>query len=172
MNADKSKPEPAPASMDVTPEKWAQLAQGSAAYREYLTAQSVTAHAAAQALGLGGTDFFGLNLIALAGPMTAGELATRTGLTTGAATRLIDRLERSGFVRRTTDPADRRKVVVEEAPDPSGRVQAVLEPHRTRMAEVFVDYTPDQLEVLFDYFARATTALRKAAQDLGERPAG
>ncbi|GAB3210828.1 MarR family transcriptional regulator [Nocardia tengchongensis] len=142
------------------------LSQGSAAYREYLTAQAVAAHVTAQALGLGPTDFFGLNLIALAGSMTAGELAERTGLSTGAVTRLIDRLERAGYVRRAPDPADRRKVVVEPTPDPDGRIDAVLAPQRTRMGEVFADFEPRQLVVLFDYFARAAIALRQTAHDL------
>ncbi|MFJ9363341.1 MarR family winged helix-turn-helix transcriptional regulator [Nocardia sp. NPDC101769] len=150
-------------------DKYTPLSQGSAAFREYLTAQAVVAHVTAQALGLGPTDFFGLNLIALAGSMTAGELADRTGLSTGAVTRLVDRLERAGYVRRVPDPADRRKVVIEPAPDPDGRIDAVLAPQRTRMAEMFADYGPQQLEVLFDYFARAATALRETAHQL-QRP--
>ena len=47
------------------------------------------------------------------GPITAGELAERTGLTTGAITGVIDRLEKAGFVRRVKDPDDRRRVIIE-----------------------------------------------------------
>jgi DNA-binding MarR family transcriptional regulator len=48
----------------------------------------------------------------LNGPATAGQLATWTGLTTGAITAMLDRLEKAGFVRREPHPDDRRKVVV------------------------------------------------------------
>ncbi|MGW4248905.1 MarR family winged helix-turn-helix transcriptional regulator [Nocardia sp. NPDC004722] len=139
-------------------------------YREYVTAQAVIAQAAASALGLGATDFFALNLIALAGSLTAGELASRTGLSTGAVTRLIDRLERGGFVRRVPDATDRRKVLVVSIPDSDGRIEAVVGPPRDRLAEMFADYGPEQLEVLFDYFTRATVALREAAHDMLDRP--
>ncbi len=165
MDADKSKSPPGPPST-APPDRWALLSQGSAAYREYLSAQSVVAHLTAQALGLGATDFFCLNLIALTGSMTAGALAAQTGLSTGAATRLIDRLEQTGYVRRVSDPTDRRKVVVEPAPDPDGRIDAVLAPQRMRMAEAFAEYEPAQLEVLFDYFTRTTATLRTVAREL------
>ena len=51
------------------------------------------------------------------GGLTAGELAREAGLTTGAVTGVIDRLERVGYARRGPDPADRRKVVVEVTPE-------------------------------------------------------
>ncbi|MEC3952030.1 MarR family transcriptional regulator [Nocardia sp. CDC153] len=139
---------------------------GSTVYREYLTAQIVVGQATAQALKLGATDFFGLNLIALSGSLTAGELAAKTGLSTGAATRLIDRLEQTHYVRRVRDPHDRRKVIIE--PDPSRRAElaAALEPLRVQMAEVFARYDPAALDILFDYFTEATRVLRNAAQDL------
>lgn len=171
MNTDKSRAarrDSSTAGQESGPDPRALLERGSVAYREYLSAQAVAAQAVASALGLGSTDFFGLNLIALAGTLTAGELAARTGLSTGAATRLIDRLEQAGFVRRVPDPADRRKVLVESVPDADGRIAAAIRPHRARMAEAFAEYRPEQLEVLFDYFARATVALRAAAGDLRE----
>jgi DNA-binding MarR family transcriptional regulator len=74
---------------------------------------------AAERMGLGGTDHKALTLIDQHGPMTAGELATLTGLTTGAITNVIDRLERAGYVERTKDARDRRKVVVVARPSPN-----------------------------------------------------
>src|SRR5881296_3860142 len=60
------------------------------------------------------------------GAATAGRLAELTGLTSGAVTRVIDRLEQAGYVRRVTDPADRRRVVVEVVPEKVAAVQSAL----------------------------------------------
>src|ERR1700744_359744 len=65
--------------------------------------------AVASRLGIASSDLECLDIVVLRGPVTAGELATATGLTTGAITGVIDRLEQAGFVRRTRDAADRRK---------------------------------------------------------------
>jgi DNA-binding MarR family transcriptional regulator len=65
-------------------------------------------------LGVSPTDLECLNLVATGGDVTAGALAARTGLTTGAITGAIDRLERAGLVERRKDYADRRKVLVAE----------------------------------------------------------
>ncbi|MGA2266040.1 MAG: hypothetical protein ABSH10_06365, partial [Phycisphaerae bacterium] len=53
------------------------LAAGSAAYREYVTAEILSGHATAEAIGLSATDFYTLNVLALSGPLTAGRLAQR-----------------------------------------------------------------------------------------------
>ena len=71
---------------------------------------------AADALGLSRTDLECVSIIQRRGGVTAGELATESGLTTGAVTGVIDRLERAGYASRAPDPADRRKVIVEVTP--------------------------------------------------------
>ena len=68
----------------------------------------------ASQLGVSTTDLECLNLVAAGGDVTAGTLATGTGLTTGAITGAIDRLERAGLVERRRDDVDRRKVIVAE----------------------------------------------------------
>jgi DNA-binding MarR family transcriptional regulator len=71
-------------------------------------------HAAvAEQLGLGATEEKTLFLLRGYGPLTAGEIAQRTGLTTPSVTSLLDRLESKGFVRRVRDTRDRRRVIVE-----------------------------------------------------------
>ena len=69
--------------------------------------------AVADQLGMAAVDVDTLAILATSGPVTAGRLAELIGLTTGAVTRMIDRLEQAGYVRRTSDPSDRRRVVVE-----------------------------------------------------------
>ncbi|MFG2048267.1 MarR family winged helix-turn-helix transcriptional regulator [Micromonospora sp. NPDC048935] len=132
---------------------------------------SVTAHtqAAADAAGLHTTDWAALSVLNLAGRLASGELAERTGLTTGATTRLIDRLERAGHVRRTADPADRRRVLVE--PVPTLDVDTIVGPARQRLGELFQQYRPEELAVLFDYFDRAADALLTATREVRARAA-
>ncbi|POX56908.1 MarR family transcriptional regulator [Streptomyces sp. Ru71] len=122
-------------------------------------------HASARACELGATDLYALNILQLTGPMSPGELSERTGLTTGPTTRLIDRLEQAGYVRRAPDPEDRRKVIVEPVGNPAALDRAMA-PARERIGEILAGYTPDQLSVLFDYFTRATRAYHDAAEEL------
>lgn len=143
------------------------LRAGEPAFREFLTAVILHGQAAAEAAGLGATDFYALNLLGALGPLTAGELAHRTGLTSGATTRLIDRLEQRGHVQRVADSADRRRVRIELAADQAARNADTVAPARQHLAEVFNTYTADQLDVLFDFFTRATAAFRAAG---GETP--
>jgi DNA-binding MarR family transcriptional regulator len=146
-----------------------QLREGSVAYRQYVSAEALSGHATAAAIGLNATDFFCLNLLSLAGALTAGQLAQRTGLTTGAATRMIDRLESAGFVRRDRDPTDRRQVVVQVTGGREKELDAVLEPVRRRMYAVFRRYDSEQVGVLFDYFTHAAPALLAAVEELRHR---
>ncbi|MFI6594748.1 MarR family winged helix-turn-helix transcriptional regulator [Nonomuraea sp. NPDC050536] len=134
-------------------------------FRRYLSAMVLNSLATAEAAGLNATDYYALNLLDLAGPLTSGELATRTGLTTGATTRLIDRLEKAGCVRRVLDPADRRKVIVESVGAPPG-LDKVLEGTRRRLGEVLMSYGEEQRGVLFDYFGRASEAYQEATDEL------
>src|SRR5919204_5347290 len=71
---------------------------------------------AAEVLGVNRTDLHCLNAIENADGLTAGELATETGLTSGAVTGVIDRLERAGYARRVPDPTDRRRVKLDVTP--------------------------------------------------------
>ncbi|MFF4550059.1 MarR family winged helix-turn-helix transcriptional regulator [Streptomyces sp. NPDC001406] len=134
-------------------------------YRRYLSAVMLHGHASARACDLGATDLYGLNILQLTGPMTPGELGTRTGLTTGPTTRLIDRLEQAGYVRRVPSPDDRRKVIVEPVGKPAD-LDRVMAPARQKIGEILGDYSPEQLDVLFDYFTRAATAYQAAAEQL------
>jgi DNA-binding MarR family transcriptional regulator len=142
-------------------------ADASTVYRRYLSAVILHGQASAEAMGLNATDMYALNCLELAGPMTSGELAERTGLTTGATTRLIDRLERGGHVRRTTDPADRRKVIIElVSTSDSKTIGRAVGPARRLVGEIIQGYGKRELDVLFDYFERAAAAYEEATREL------
>jgi DNA-binding MarR family transcriptional regulator len=87
------------------------------AFRASGNQDSAFENLAAERLGVNRTDLHCLNAIENAGGLTAGELAGEAGLTSGAVTGVIDRLERAGFARRVPDPADRRRVKVEVTPE-------------------------------------------------------
>src|SRR5271157_5057901 len=87
------------------------------AFRQLATATVMFHQAIADRLGMHVTDHKCLDILVQTGPIPAGALAERTGLTTGAITGVIDRLEKAGFVRRIKDPDDRRRVVIEPFAD-------------------------------------------------------
>jgi DNA-binding MarR family transcriptional regulator len=86
------------------------------AVRAYQTAVDNFDQAMADHIGINRTDARCVDLIDQAGGMTAGELAKAAGLTTGAVTAVVDRLEAAGVARRVADPADRRRVRIEVTP--------------------------------------------------------
>lgn len=116
--------------------------------------------AAAAKYGLGITDMKALGALTQEGPMTAGQIAKRLSLTSGAVTSLIDRLERRDFVRRAPDSNDRRKVIV----IPNLETLASGENVYLSMGEAFnrlyETYTTEQLEFLAHYL-QASIELNK-----------
>ena len=125
--------------------------------------------AAAERLGLNSTDLECLGVIA-SGPATAGELAQATGLTTGAITGVIDRLEHAGFARREHDKVDRRKVRVRAQPEALQRTAPIFEPMRRASAEVLARYGDAELALILDFLTRAQAASVKVVAGLRKLP--
>jgi DNA-binding MarR family transcriptional regulator len=133
-------------------------------FRRYLDAAGLNGVALAEAAGLGTTDWYALSVLERHGPLTSGALAERTGLTTGATTRLIDRLAHAGHARRTTDPADRRRVLVEQVP--ALDIDALVGPARRHLGAVIESYSDQEIDVLLDFFERAAPALHAATAEI------
>ena len=131
--------------------------------------KTVFLHAAvADHLGLGLTDHKCVDLLVQGGPMTAGELAVKARLTTGAITGVIDRLERAGYVVRAADPADRRRVVVEPVREKlMSDFGPVFEGIARATASLLEKYTEDQLELILDFLKRAADLCDEEAERLG-----
>jgi DNA-binding MarR family transcriptional regulator len=129
-----------------------------------LSTETVLLHQAiADRLGLNPTDHKCLGLLVDAGrPVTPGELATLTGLTTGAVTGVVDRLEAAGFVRRTRDPEDRRKVGIEVVFERVKRqVLPVFEQLARRMGVVAGAYKPREIETIADFLEKGIEVSRE-----------
>jgi DNA-binding MarR family transcriptional regulator len=154
----------------------AELVEGLLLGGRALSAATIMFHqAVADRLGLNPTDHKCADLLLTRGPLTAGELAELTGLTTGAITGVIDRLERGGFVRREDDPADRRRVIVRAVPKRLREIGRLFEDLAARMAELCGRYTAEELAVILDYMTRchdalhaATLALRRPGRKRGK----
>jgi DNA-binding MarR family transcriptional regulator len=123
-------------------------------------------------LGLSESDIDALELLIDSGAATAGKLAEVMGLTTGAVTRVIDRLEQAGYVRRTSDPADRRRVVVEVVPARVATVQSLLESLERASAEEVDRYSPEQLALIGDFLSRMADLTQTEAARLRASPEG
>jgi DNA-binding MarR family transcriptional regulator len=122
--------------------------------------------AVAQALGINRTDMRCLDVLEReGGSVPAGRLAEATGLTSGAMTTAIDRLERGGFVRRMHDPHDRRRVLVELTPRAGSSAGDLYIEHANEAERLYRRYSEAQLETVLE-FVRASRELneRRAAE--------
>ena len=113
-------------------------------------------NAVAQRVGLGASDSQMLSLLNLHGPLTPGRLAELTGLTTGTATGVIDRLERGGFVRRERDVTDRRKVLVTPVAEAMSALSEHYREHGEHLDAVLRRRDAAQLRVIADFLAELT----------------
>jgi DNA-binding MarR family transcriptional regulator len=117
-------------------------------------------------LGLSESDVEALEMLIEDGAATAGRLAEVMGLTTGAVTRMVDRLEQAGYVRRVADPADRRRVVVEPVPEKVAAVRELIDTVGTAAAREIGRYSPEQLELINDFLERMAETTRTERERL------
>jgi DNA-binding MarR family transcriptional regulator len=127
--------------------------------------------AVAEKFGMNVTDSRALSSLQLKGRMTAGELADATGLTTGAVTAIIDRLEAAGWVRREADPEDRRKVIIRLLHDDTrdSAMAAHYGPMAERLRAVLSKYNEDELRLLEDFANQAVEFMREETVRLREK---
>lgn len=117
------------------------------------------------------TELKTLDLFNIYGPMTPGRLADLTGLTSGGVTRLIDRLERAGYVRREPDPADRRRIILHpQLPESEDRVSPLYRPALDRLAKMLEKYGDRELELILDYIQSARQVFEEEIVRIRERP--
>jgi DNA-binding MarR family transcriptional regulator len=138
-------------------------------YRAATSMDAAFDRAAAAGLGVSATDLHCLNIVENRNGLTAGELAAESGLTTGAVTAVIDRLERAGFARRAADPRDRRKVKIEVTPAFYERAAEVWGPlaedWRRRLAARF---TSAELKTITAFLATAEELTARHADRVRE----
>ncbi|GAA2608997.1 MarR family winged helix-turn-helix transcriptional regulator [Streptomyces axinellae] len=141
-------------------------------YREARTAatrQALVDQAVAARLGIGSTDLLCLGVLDHAGPVTAGRLAELTGLTTGAVTGVVDRLEQAGFARRAKDPDDRRKVIIHPQDAQRERTGELYTPVLDALDAWCAAHTEEELETVLDYLRSFSGSLPGLAEGLRQR---
>lgn len=131
--------------------------------RELGEAAGLLEQVMADRLGLARTDLVVASLLAVHGAQSAGELADATGLTTGAVTGCLDRLERVGLARRSADPGDRRRVIVTLRLERLGPVMAMNAPLHLALHALDAELTPAQRHMVSDYVGRAASHFRTEA---------
>ena len=107
--------------------------------------------AVADAVGLNRTDMRCIDYLQREGSVTAGALAEATGLTSGAMTVALDRLERSGYARRVRDGADRRRVLVELTPKLAAHASAFYSQHQAEAERLYQRYNVEQMQLLLEF---------------------
>jgi len=102
-------------------------------------------------LGLNRTDTRCLDIIERLDGVSAGRLASEAGLSTGAVTTVLDRLERAGYARRVQDPGDRRRVLVELTPAARRELQQLYAPLTNATMRQLEGYTTDEVSLVRDF---------------------
>lgn len=120
------------------------------AVRENQTATDLFDEALSQFLGINRTDGRCLDIIDRLGRVSAGQLAIESGLTTGAVTAVIDRLEKAGYVARARDTLDRRKVWVETTESMRTITAHIFSLHES-IGSIMARFTPDQLKAIMEF---------------------
>lgn len=130
--------------------------------------QTVLLHSAVAArLGIAVTDFNCINLLSMEGPLPAGTLADRLGLTRGGAvTAMIDRLETAGYVRRRRDETDRRRVLVELDPDAAQRIAPMFASLGAALDDHVDPYSAGDLRLLLDFVSGVNARVADATAQL------
>ena len=127
-----------------------------AAVREYGIHLTLFRNAMSEGAGLNATDMECLRLLFLRGIASPSELARHTGLTSGAATAMLDRLEKAGLIERRPNPDDRRGTLITAAKSGAEKVASWFESTRKALDELISNYSKEELEIISDAFERFT----------------
>ena len=131
--------------------------------RRHSTAAVLFHHAVAECLGLGATDHKCLDLLRERGVLSGSDLAAITGLTTGAITGVVARLEQAGYLRREQHPHDGRKQTLRPVVERARDLHGVFGPIRRDMAALLDAFDAHQLTGIAEFLARSTDLIHRHA---------
>jgi DNA-binding MarR family transcriptional regulator len=137
--------------------------------REYSIGTVLFHQAVGELLGINVTDMKCLDLMTLKGSANPSELAEHTGLTTGATTAMIDRLEKAKLVERHPDPEDRRGITVVLSKEATRKLPELFDSLGNAMEALVSSYSKGELEVLVDFFSRVGLLWKKEREILQRR---
>jgi len=138
--------------------------------RQYSDTSILMHEAIARKAGLSGTDHKYLGLIIQKGEMTAGELSKATGLTTGAVTGLIDRLEKKKLVKRRFVKDDRRKVIiVANHQNTMKLLEPIFSELQEKTTKLIASFSEKDLQLIEAYFMSAIQIMKETTETLNEK---
>jgi DNA-binding MarR family transcriptional regulator len=126
------------------------------AVRDYGINLTLLQNAMGNHLNLNVNDVQCLRLLFNKGVATPSELARHTGLTSGATTAMLDRLERAGLIERRPNPDDRRGTLISPGKSAAEKVASGFESTRKALDELISSYSKKELEIISDAFERLT----------------
>src|SRR4051794_37239493 len=141
--------------------------------RKMGTHEVAFANAAAELRGINRTDYECLHIIDAQGSTSPGRLSRLTGLSSGAISGVLDRLEDAGYIRRIVDPSDRRRVIVEPVLDHADRrsdeVQDVLDELHRQIADSLKSYSARDRNVLETFAGQLMAILEQQTLEIRMR---
>ncbi|WBB71964.1 MarR family transcriptional regulator [Micromonospora sp. WMMD1128] len=140
--------------MSHEPDRAAAIAHLMRAGRETSRLSTVFRYAVAERLGLTVSDLECLDHLADVGSATAGQIAERTNLTTGAVTSMLRRLQQAGYVTAERDPADRRRVIVTPRPERIAEIERPYERFAERARRLIEGYRVEEVRLLVRHYDR------------------
>ncbi|MEV4706079.1 MarR family transcriptional regulator [Actinoplanes sp. NPDC049316] len=140
--------------MSHQPDRASAIADLMRAGRETSRLSMVFRYAVADRLGLTVSDLECLDFLADVESATAGQIAERTNLTTGAVTSMLRRLQQAGWVTAERDPADRRRVIVTLRPERITELERPYERFAERAERLIEGYSVEELTLLVRHFGR------------------
>jgi DNA-binding MarR family transcriptional regulator len=142
------------AGMPQQPARASAIADLMRAGRETSRLSMVFRNAIAERLGLTVSDLECLDFLADAGSATAGQIAERTNLTTGAVTSMLRRLQQAGYVTAERDPADRRRVIVTLRPERTAELEQPYERFAEGAGRLIEGYSVEEIKLLVRHYDR------------------
>ncbi len=140
------------------------------ASRQYSDASIFMHEAIARKAGLSGADHKYLGLILQHKELTAGDISKLTGLTTGAVTGLIDRLEKKKLLKRQFTKDDRRKVIIIPNPENSMKLlQPIFSELQQKTADLIASFTEKEIQIIERYFLEATAIMNETTENLNNK---
>ena len=140
--------------------------------REYSIGTVLFHQAVGQLLGVNVTDMKCLDIMTLKGSASPSELAEHTGLSTGATTAMLDRLENAKLIERRPHPTDRRVTLVVLSQEAMRKLPAMFESSAKAMETLVLGYSEKELKVLVDFFAKVDVLWKEEREKLQTRHGG
>ena len=140
------------------------------AVRDYGVHLTLFRNAMNEWIGINATDMECLRLLFFKGVSTPSELARHTGLTSGAATAMLDRLEKAGFIERRPNPDDRRGTLIVPAKSGAEKAASWFESARIAQDELISSYSEKELEIIADVFEQFTKLWEQEREKIRKDP--